>query len=210
VVSILGLDRKAVMRRKPRRNQLGPLFLDHTLAVISFAVVFDQLADSEHFEELIWADEFSLKAAQYKRPSEHLVPYWMEGDRRVRSYPDAYFAFQFSGADEPASAFLEVDRGTVSTKRWRNRIKAYLNFRESGLAKQHYNSQNFRVLTVTTSPQRLKHLVAATEKAAEGDDYAHHFWFTVEEHVDIWQPEKLLGPIWRAAAKPQEEIYTLI
>ena len=78
-----------------------------------------------------------------------------------------------------------------------------MNFHNSGLAKQHYNSENFWVLTIANSARRLEQLLAATEEVAEGDNDAQYFWFTVEDHVDIWHPERLLGPIWWVAAEPE-------
>jgi hypothetical protein len=204
VASALGIDRDA-LTWKPSHNQVGSLFLDHTLAVVSCRVVIDLLAASGNFEVVDWIDEFNLKAEQYKRPSEHLVPYWMEGDRQVRSYPDGYFALQWASANEPSSFFLEVDRGTISKKRWKNRIKAYLNFRD--LAERHYNSQNFRVLTVTTIPSRADHLLAATDEAVEADDFMKHFWFSIQDQIDIWWPEKLLQPVWSVVGR--EELFSL-
>ena len=83
----------------------------------------------------------------------------------------------------------------MTNSRWQAKIEAYLNFRAAGLSQDHYDTRNFRVLTITTSESRLENLKRATEDAA-GDVF---FWFTTDENVSIWCPELLLQPIWHVA-----------
>jgi hypothetical protein len=89
----------------------------------------------------------------------------------------------------------------MSNQRWQEKIKAYIEFRDRGLSERHFGTRNFRLLTVTTTERRLKNLKRATEKAG-GD---HRFWFAVHESIDIWQPRRLLMPVWLVATKDDEQ-----
>ena len=193
VATLLGVDSGEV-NWKPKHNQISTQFLDHTLAINDVRVVLQQLVRRGHLELGQWVDEGALKSAE----RQEAVPYMMQGARVVRKYPDGYFTLVVN--DRQAYFFLEVDRGTESNVRWQEKIKAYHEFRESGESQRHYSTRNFRVLTVTTSDQRLQNLKKATEKA-EGD---HYFWFTIQERIDIWQPGCFLEPIWSIATKPDK------
>jgi hypothetical protein len=109
-------------------------------------------------------------------------------------------ALSVPGIEKPAHFFLEVDQGTMSTKRWQEKVRAYIEYRTRGLSKEHYGTRNFRMLTVTTTDRRLRSLKRATEKA-EGD---YHFWFATQDHIDIWQPQRLLTPVWFVATKDEQ------
>ena len=87
----------------------------------------------------------------------------------------------------------------MTNTRWQDKVKAYTEYRSRGLSERHFGTRNFRLLAVTTSTRRMKNLKRATEKIG-GD---HHFWFTTKDKVDIWQPEKLLAPVWYAATKDE-------
>jgi hypothetical protein len=129
------------------------------------------------------------------------VPFRQRGARVTRNYPDGYFAVSVPGVQQAAHFFLEIDRGTMSNQRWQEKIKAYIEFRDRGLSERHFGTRNFRLLTVTTTERRLKNLKRATEKAG-GD---HRFWFAVHESIDIWQPRRLLMPVWLVATKDDEQ-----
>lgn len=149
---------------------------------------------------LKWIDESTFRTKEYKNP----VPFWMRGARKVRVIPDGYFVIEFQQAEQPDHFFLEVDRGTMSNSRWQGKVKAYVRFRAAGLSQEHYGTENFRVLTVTTSQQRLQNLKGATE-AAGGKFY---FWFTTQEQVDIWLPQRFLEAAWAVAGT--EKTFSLL
>ena len=146
-----------------------------------------------------WIDDSTFRSKY-----ENQVPFRMRGARKVRIYPDGYFAIQFGSDGPPAHFFLEVDMATMTNSKWQGKVKAYIQFRATGLSQKYYGTKNFRVLTVTTSQQRLENLKRATEEVGG----SLHFWFTVREHVDIWQPERFLDPVWSVAG--QEGKFSLL
>jgi len=194
VTSHLGVDR-AQVGWKPKHNQLGTQFQDHSLAVNDVRVVVQLLVNQGRVELVQWLDELTLKSAVMNEK----VPYLVHGARIERKYADGYFILQLPQTEQQAHFFLEVDRGTMSNSRWQDKVKAYQEFRQSRQSKRHYGTNNFRVLAVTTSDQRLKNLKRATERAG-GD---HFFWFITQQEVDIWQPEMFLEPVWRIATKEE-------
>lgn len=188
VAAQLGVDR-AEIGWQPKHNEVSSLFLEHSLAINDLRVAITLLARQQDWKLLKWIDDTTFKTKAYKEK----VPFWMRGARVTRAYPDGYFHLQ--QGQNNAHFFLEIDRGTMSNTRWQAKVEAYLNFRAAGLSQKHYGTQNFRVLSITTSESRLKNLKRATEDAA-GNVF---FWFTTADNVSIWCPELLLQPIWHVA-----------
>jgi len=196
VANQLGIDR-AEIGWKPKHNQLGPQFMDHSLVINDLRVVIQRLVEIGVLEVDQWVDEFTLKSVEMQQK----VPYLVQRTRPVRKYPDGYFILRRSGSEQQTHFFLEVDMGTMTNARWQEKVKAYNEFRQSGQSQRHYGTQNFRVLAITTSKQRLSNLKRATEQA-RGDRY---FWFTTQAAVNIWQPETILEAVWSVATKDERQ-----
>lgn len=192
VASHLNIDRERI-GWKPKGNQLGPMFLDHSLAINDVRVVVNLLAGRTAWEVVSWIDESALRSPDKKEQ----LPSYRKNGRLCAIYPDGYFAIKLESLGQPAHFFLEVDRATMNNYRWQEKVKAYNQFRSNGLSERYYGTAKFRVLAITTGQKRLANLKAATEEAG-GDAY---FWFTTQARVDIWQPEGLLEPIWATATK---------
>jgi hypothetical protein len=85
--------------------------------------------------------------------------------------PDRVFGLSFAGEPEHrrrAYFFLEADRGTMPVKRnglaqtsFRRKLLGYRETWRQGLHRTHLGVPNFRVLTVTTSEERMRHLIEA-------------------------------------------------
>ena len=187
LASHTGRDR-ASLNWRPKKLSHGYDSLSHRLKINDFRIATILICNSPDLKLQTWLDEGSFRTPAL----EDKVPMRNHGGRPVRNFPDGYFALEVGPEDRKAHFFLEVDMGTMSHKRWQDKIRTYVAFRDRGLARKHYGSRNFRLLVVTTSQQRLKGLVQSTEKAG-GDRY---FWFTTLDQIDIWQPERLLQPIW--------------
>ena len=182
---------------EPNYDTYGQSFIDHTLAVNNLRVVVELLCQHSDLELQEWVGESDFRTAAYKER----VPYRMRGARVTRIFPDGYFAILTPFSDKLLHFFVEVDRGTMTNSRWQEKMRAYSQYRSSGLSQQHYQTRNFRVLAIAPTQARLKNLLKASEKV--GAD--HHFWFTEEAHIDIWQPEKLLELIWQVGTKSEKE-----
>ncbi len=111
----------------------------------------------------------------------------------VSLIPDSYCVL-----DTPKGVghlFLELDRGTMTTKRFKNKILAYQAYYQTGAYEKRYGTKSLRVLTIATSHIRAANLKVATEEA-EGKQ---RFWFTALENVS---PRTILDtPIWQVASR---------
>jgi hypothetical protein len=97
---------------------------------------------------------------------------------RLGVEPDRVFGLSFAGAPEHqrrAYFFLEADRGTMPVTRkglgqtsFRRKLLGYRETWRQGLHRRHLGIPNFRVLTVTTNEERMRHLVAACKSMAGG------------------------------------------
>ena len=176
-----------------KHNLLGHQFVEHTLAVNDFRIAIRLLSESDDFNVKSWIGESEFRTKTMKAK----VPYRMRGARVVRNYPDGYFQLSLEEAKHDAHFFLEIDQGTMSNAKWREKVQGYHEFRLRGLSQTHFGTRNFRVLSIVAGKRRLQNLKRTTETAG-GD---HHFWFTCQDHVDIWQPSRLLEPIWEISTK---------
>ena len=98
--------------------------------------------------------------------------------------PDAVFAIQFLTFNRRSHFFLEADRATMPIERsslsqssFKRKLQVYL---AAHRAKEHvtrFGFQNLRVLTVTTSMERIKSMLAALKAITEGKGHGM-FLFT--------------------------------
>ncbi len=179
--SHLGIDRAGLVRLQ-RRVPVGPLFLQHTLAVNDIRLAFHRPATGHPGHALLtWRHdrEIADRVPHPARPGVWL-PVW----------PDGYLVYQ--AAARRIAAFIEADRGTVTNKRWMARVQAYVAYRLSGRFRARYGVPSFRVLTVTTTERRLANLLHATQEA----DGRRVLWFTTFAELSRHSP---LAPIWSVA-----------
>ena len=170
---------------RPRHHGLSALFLEHTLRTNDVRIALTLATGRCGGKLLAWSDEVRLKMMNEK------VPDLAHPGRTLPFRPDAFFGIEVG--EKRARFFLEVDRGTMTTKCFQRKVRAYLSARQTGRTQEHFGTQNFRVLTVTTSHRRLTSLQHAVEKAG-GD---HHFWFST---LDKISPATVLHEaIWRVA-----------
>jgi hypothetical protein len=111
--------------------------------------------------------------------------------------PDRVFALEFSGADAAnrlSYFFLEADRGTmpvtrktVSQSSFFRKLLSYEATWTQAIHEKQFGFNRFRVLTVTTGPQRVKSLVEACSKLKTG-----HGLFLFADASILEQPRNIL------------------
>jgi hypothetical protein len=179
-----GIELSEVLCRK-RQRERAFLFLQHTLAVNDFRIA-TMLASRQRGDRIVrWLDERAL--------CQHAA---MDGLRQIASsigkgggiLPDAYFTLQLDG--KKACFFLELDRGHTEGRRIRRKVAIYWRYFDSRLYERQFKAKSLRVLTVTTSDQRLANM----KRWAEAEGGSELFWFTTQRLV---HPTTVLrGPIW--------------
>ena len=185
----LGVDR-AELGWKPRASRLGPLFLEHLLAISQFRVVSELQVRNRTWRSIEWVDEIELRKPEYRSK----VPQHVRRGKVVTRYPDGYFTVLLPSAPQPAHFFLEVDQGTEKNQTWADKMQAYMAFRSSGQSQTSLGTANFRILAMVSSQSRMENLMRVTAEAGA----IGHYWFALQSQIDIWNPNCLLQPIWLA------------
>ena len=176
-------------------NDLSDDFLAHTLAIADFRVAVTVACQTEGYELLDWQGENELKADY-----DHVNVHTSKGHRQsVPVVPDSYFVIATPMGK--AHFFLELDRGTMTTNRFRTKVEAYVAYFQQGYQRR-YGTKSLRILTVTVGQTRLANLKHITEQVPE----TTWFWFGLLDQMNA--QEVLSGPIWQVSG--QEEHQTLI
>lgn len=189
-VELLQTTRNPNISWNPDRKDVSQNFLDHALAINDVRVAAT-IACREHpdFTLLEWRGESEMKA-DYDYVT--IQPRPNSAPKRASLIPDSYFVI-----DTPrgkANCFLELDRGTESLPRFREKILIYQAYYRSGMYQKRYGATGMRLLTVTTSEERAKNLKALAEEVGVGN----RFWFTSLQQVQA--DTILLAPIWQVAS----------
>jgi hypothetical protein len=203
-----GVARRGGVRWDTKNRNVSRVFLHHTLAVSEVMVAFEVACRSREGVRFIPPEEV-LAGAPPETRRQRLPFRWQVEVRhdgklhRLGIEPDRVFGLEFHGAPENrrrAYFFLEADRGTMPVVRkglvqtsFLRKLLAYQETWRRGVHKAHLGIPNFRVLTVTTSRERVKHLVGASRLLAGN---ARQFLFTDYEalgDINIWSHVWLNG-----------------
>lgn len=161
-----------------RAHQVGRLFLEHALLIADVMTALE-LACRENdgirlhlLDGLSPADDASTSSRDYR---------WqvtLRSRQRLGIAPDRVFALEYTNdCQEPTRAFffLEADRGTMPVTRsnlrqscFQRKLLAYEATWSQGVHQRRFGMHRFRVLTVTGSQERLRHLVEATRQLEQG------------------------------------------
>lgn len=187
---------------KPSDNNVNPLFLSHLMA-INQVMVYVTLAARQHgYSILSWRDDRMLRRAHASDAMSVTLPNGTS--RKTTVIPDSYVALRTERGT--GHFFFEIDLATItaeatsSQKRdWRLKTLAYQQYRHSGLFAQRYDgATGFRVLTVTTTEDRLATLRSATERANGRSQY----WFSTFARIE--GNDILVDRLWDVANRHGE------
>jgi hypothetical protein len=178
-------------------HEVGSLFLDHLLLSHDVRIAMRLAAPKHNCELVEWHDERTLRGT-HKDEKVKITGKKGTGQYEVLLIPDGYFVLHTP--DSFDHFFLEIDRGTeplyatdLSKRAWWRKIAAYLVYYKSHAYFARYGTTGLRILTVTTSEQRLANLKQITEEAGGKS----RFWFTTTDRIT---PAAILTePIWYKA-----------
>lgn len=184
----------------PSRNLSG-VFLEHTLAMNDFRITVSEACERLGWRIAVWRTENALKA-NYDR-----VTVRTRGKvEAVPIVPDSYFVVDIPGRGV-SHFFLELDRATMTLRRFKTKIAGYVAYYKSGAYQRRFGAQGFRVLTVVDAPGtvRVENLV---KESASIPGVGRRFWFA---HLPELTPERVLtGPVWRIGGHASaESLFTL-
>ena len=185
-----GVVRPRGIRWEAKQRNVSRVFLHHTLAVAEVMVAFEIACRRREGVRFIPPEEVLAGAPEATRRLRLPFRWQVEVRHGGKPYrlgvePDRVFGLDFQGAPENrrrAYFFLEADQGTMPVARkglaqtsFFRKILAYRETWSQGLHRKHLGVPNFRVLTVTTSRERVENLVEACRSVSGG---ARLFLFT--------------------------------
>lgn len=170
-------------------KDIRQMFIEHALAINDVMIAVTLACQENGFELETWQGENQIKA-DYDRVRAVTTA----GRRKsVPVVPDSYFAIV--AHQRRHHFFLELDRGTMTIDRFKNKIAGYIAYHRSGKYEERYGTRSLRVLTITTGPKRVERLKQGSEEI-KGQ---RRFWFAHLE--DVRFDTILTAPIWQVATE---------
>lgn len=157
----------------PMTGDVKRLYLEHALMVSDVAVTLAQ--SPSRTVRVLHEHELALpsRLAGNRQPFAWNVN--VTPQLRIGLQPDKVFGLQSSGEETPAVFFLEADRGTMPVTRaglsqssFFRKLLAYQATWTQGVHRSRFGFPRFRVLTVTSSSERVRHLVEACQRLERG------------------------------------------
>ena len=197
VLAVEGVARPRGIRWDTKNRNLSRVFLHHTLAVAEVMLAFEVACRNREEVRFIPPEEVLQRAPTETRrlrlPFRWQVEIRQDGKPcRLSVEPDWVFGLQFENAPESRQRvffFLEADRGTMPVVRrgltqtsFLRKLLAYQETWRRGFHREYLGVPNFRVLTVTTSRERIEHLVEACRSLGGGG--SRLFLFTDQGGLD--------------------------
>jgi protein involved in plasmid replication-relaxation len=171
-------------------RDLRPDKIEHSLAINEVFLAIAFACRESGYEIRQWRTESEMKANY-----DHVVITNTGGKReRVAVIPDSQFVIVANGQKYPF--LLELDRGTMPLRRFKNKIKAYVAYYESGKYTERYQTNSIRVITVVSKEVRNggEGRMRDLKKTTEEESDKKWFWFTTLQkltaetffHAPIW------------------------
>ena len=195
----------ARVRWGEKNRAAGRVFLEHALLVGDVMVAIE-LACRRTGIRLLTARELAVadKITGERRPFRWQVK--ISNRVKLGVIPDYVFALEFkerSGANNRAFFFLEADRATMPVIRknlsqtsFYRKLRAYEATWSQSIHQTQFGFHRFRVLTVTTSAERVKSLVEACSKLERGQGL-----FLFADRTVLEKPGDMFLPVWQTGKK---------
>lgn len=186
-----------------KNREVGDRYIQHTLMISNFRVCLTlALRNMPDVNLLFWTRENPQELKDYV--------YFREGvsQRKLSIVPDGFF-----GIEDPKGKmyfFLEADRSTMTNTRFLNKMRAYWLWWKQGGQRKRFGIENFRVLTITRSKQRMGNLIKVTRQADDKQSGSYMFWFACEEDFSLTNPQSVLQNVWKVAVVSDEKLHSLL
>jgi len=184
-----------------KNRSIGRIYLEHVLLVSDIMVAFELACRKENRIRFIDQADLLLPNELKRQRQPFRWKTNLSTNVSLGVIPDRVFALECpdqTGEAHRAYFFLEADRGTMPVKRTNlsqtsmyRKFLAYEATWQNGIHRSRFSFHRFRVLTVTTSTERLHSLVETCSQLKSG-----HGLFLFTDRASISKPEDVFGPIW--------------
>jgi hypothetical protein len=190
-----------------KNRSVGGVFLEHALLVSDIMVTVELACRKTNVRLLTEAE---LRLSAHKIPESKVFQWTVKASNRPKLgvIPDRVFALEFgnqAGKTNRAVFFLEADRGTMPIMRRKlsqtsfyRKLLAYEATWSQSIHRKRFGFERFRVLTVTTSADRVKSLIKACAQLKTG-----HGLFLFTDRAFLDKPTDIISLPWQTA-KPGE------
>ena len=155
-------------------------YIHHALLVAEIMIGFEVALRGRQDVSIV--DENSLRSTLPERTRRANNPWTLSADLRhgatrhlIPASPDAVFALHFNDVGRQSYFYVEADRATMPISRsdiaqssYRRRLLAYLTAHQAKLHTQRLGIDNLRVLTITTSAERIASMLAVVKEITKG------------------------------------------
>lgn len=189
-------------------RRLSRLFIEHALLVADVMVAFEAACQGQPVR-LITPEEILARSPEETKKQKNPFGWKVNikhnsGSFNLGVVPDKIFGLHFKERPEGRNRlyfFLEADRSTMPVIRknlnqtsYFKKLLGYFETYKQGLHTKKYNFKNFRVLTVTTSEDRIQTMLEANCRLNQGQG-SRIFLFV---HRDQLDQEDILKIDWRS------------
>jgi len=173
---------------------LHDLSIRHRLLVSHIrAVITPACRNHPELKLLTWKEGRAIQDAV-----EIAVPI---GYERVPVAADGFFSLGLQ--ESRANYMVEADRGTSTVKRFTTKLQGFAAWHRQQRHKTKLGITSFRVLTVTSSDERLEHLVVSARQVCDVKDRGRMFLFTTEKELSLSKPDTMLNKIWTSVTEDE-------
>jgi hypothetical protein len=190
-----------------KNRATGRIYLEHAL-LVSDVMVAIELACRQRGIRLLTNHELAPadKTTGKRRPFRWQVK--ISNRLKLGVIPDYVFALDVknqSGASKRSFCFLEADRATMPVIRknlsqtsFYRKLRAYEATWSQSIHQTQFGFHRFRVLTVTTSAERVKSLLEACSKLERGQGL-----FLFADRTVLEKSNDMFAPVWQTTKEGQ-------
>lgn len=179
-----------------KNRRVKEKFVEHTLGTSQFMVELELACSAAGNIRIITKDEMLTTAPEATRRRRYPFRWqtrihWNNQWHDIAIVPDIIFGLHYSNKPEgknKAYFMVEIDRGTmpitrrdISQSSFARKLHSYADTFERKLHQEHFGIRNFRVLTVTTSKERIETMQKAYHAEIEGKASAGLMLFATKE-----------------------------
>ncbi len=183
-----------------KNRRVKEKFVEHTLGIAGFMVGIEIECREAGNKRIILRDEILAHAPEHTRRKRDPFRWqtrinWNNEWHEIAIVPDAVFGIEYTDKPEgknKAYFFVEIDRGTMPILRrdirqtsFARKMHSYADTFERKLHTEHFGIRNFRVLTVTTSKERIETMIGAFESEVADVAPAGLYLFSIKSGSNI-------------------------
>src|SRR5580658_3364456 len=194
--------RRRLLYETDKQRRAGWRFIEHRVDITEFMVRLELAVRARSDIELIERQEIveSAPKTQRDRRVRLVAKVKIDGAHQLLSVdPDELFGLRFANGKQPTYFMFERDRGEMPVHRRKSKDQTYyakkmLTYYEANRVGEHGRElgiPNFRVLTVTTTAERVEQMIEA-QKEMSGGRGSNVFLFTDRTSLSTSNPLDVL------------------